>query len=483
MEPPSQAGGERPLGEEAESFFDSRPRTVSRWARMRRRIAGVLLIVTIFVAFLAPYVFVNVPVGSAGVLWRRFGGTEHRFIIPTGMTMKWPWDIVYIYNLRLQAEHVDIVALTSDALNISIGITYRWFANPESLPRLHDMIGPNYSETLLLPEINASTRRSFSLYSVSDFYGSARQDVMRSVYDAVIVPDADNHICPARFEHSQLVSETPDCLLFLSDVLIRDVALPPRIVAAIQSKIEQKQLVQEMEYRVERERIEAERKLIEAEGIRMFQETVQTGISETYLKWRGIEATVLLATSPNAKTVVIGGNGGLPLILNTGDAAAPVTAQAAAGTGEAAGSASAFDHASSVIGSLDISRPDINLKSMGSSGSASMASGAWSSDMLNRNPMASRYPLNFFGTNMDTMSDTVMPLATLGAQTAEPAVPAGSASAPDMQQYADTLGRPHLSQLINNQFGLGGAVDLLSSLPNAYRTWWSSENAAARSAP
>ncbi len=111
----------------------------------------------------------------------------------------------------------------------------------------------------------------------------------------------------------------------MSDVLVRDIVLPPRIVAAIQSKVEQEQLVKEMRFRVEREQFESERKVVEAKGIKQFQEIVQAGISEPYLKWRGIEATVMLATSPNAKTVVIGGHGGLPLILTPrrGDAASP----------------------------------------------------------------------------------------------------------------------------------------------------------------
>lgn len=477
MEPHSQTDGEDFLAKEADSLRDSQSPPASRWATIRRWLAGALLIIIIFVVFLTPYMLVNIPVGSAGVLWRRFGGTEHKFTIPTGMTVKWPWDIVYIYNVRLQAEHVDIVALTSDALNISVSITYRWFVNPSALPILQDNIGPQYAERLLLPEINASTRRSFSQYSVGDFYGAARQEVMRSVYEAVIEPDSDNQICAAEFNNGKLESERSGCLIYLTDVLIRDVGLPPRIVAAIQSKIEQKQLVQEMQYRVERERIEAERKLVEAEGIRMFQETVQSGISETYLKWRGIEATVLLATSPNAKTVVIGGNGGLPLILNTGDAATPASTSA----GEATAKPNSFNQTSSMIGSLDISHPD-NLKSMGSSGSAEIPNGAWSSDVLNRNPMASRYPLTYFDTEMYKSPSMTMPLAALGPQSTQPGFSTGSPSSSE-NSYGEVIGKPKFNQLINNQLSLGGAIDLFSSLPATYKAWLSSGNEAPQTPP
>lgn len=488
MEPHSETDSEQLWEEKAKGLPEGRSRLLFRLAQLRRQIAGTLLIVTIFVVFLAPYVFVNVPVGSAGVLWRRFGGTEHDFVIPTGMTVKWPWDIIYIYNLRLQAEHVDIVALTSDALNISVSITFRWFVNPTALPKLHDIIGPNYAESLLLPEVNASTRRSFSQYSVSDFYGLGRQDVMRSVYDAIIEPDSDNFICEKITDSKKATTDSSsNCLVYLADALIRDVALPPRIVAAIQSKIEQKQLVQEMGYRVERERIEAERKLVEAEGIRMFQETVQTGISETYLKWRGIEATVLLATSPNAKTVVIGGAGNLPLILNTGDSASPaVTPSNSVATvaGEMQAEGAASDQPTPITGSVDVTRPDTRLQSSGFSSSANMPNGAWSNDVLKGSFTRTLYPLSSqsMSPNSAQVFGPTQSTAVLGAQSVQPTIPAGTASKSD-NQYAETIAKPHLPQLVNGQFSIGGAFDLFSALPDVYRTWLSSENAAARSAP
>ena len=76
-------------------------------------------------------------------------------------------------------------------------------------------------------------------------------------------------------------------------------------------------MIQEYKFRVEREAQESKRKQIEADGIAAFQKTVSQGISESYLRWRGIEATLLLSQSPNAKVVVIGsGRDGLPIILN-----------------------------------------------------------------------------------------------------------------------------------------------------------------------
>jgi regulator of protease activity HflC (stomatin/prohibitin superfamily) len=106
--------------------------------------------------------------------------------------------------------------------------------------------------------------------------------------------------------------------LEIHDVLIKSIVLPPQIAGAIQNKLEQEQVAEEFTFRVIRERREAERKRVEAEGIRDFQTIIADGIDEDLLKWKGIEATLELAKSENAKVIIVGGGkDGLPLILNT----------------------------------------------------------------------------------------------------------------------------------------------------------------------
>src|SRR5204862_3964406 len=116
----------------------------------------------------------------------------------------------------------------------------------------------------------------------------------------------------------------------LYDILVTGIELPAAIVAAINRKTEQYYIAEEYKFRVEREKRESERKKIEAEGIREFQQIVSQGISDSYLRWRGIEATVQLAQSPNSKIVIMGsGKDGLPIILGNVDT--PQTASAAPG--------------------------------------------------------------------------------------------------------------------------------------------------------
>jgi hypothetical protein len=85
---------------------------------------------------------------------------------------------------------------------------------------------------------------------------------------------------------------------------------------AIRHKLAQKHLSREYKYRVEKEKLEKERKRIEAEGIALFQQGIPGGISEQYLRWKALDATLALARSPNSKVVVIGGGKeGMPIIL------------------------------------------------------------------------------------------------------------------------------------------------------------------------
>jgi regulator of protease activity HflC (stomatin/prohibitin superfamily) len=97
---------------------------------------------------------------------------------------------------------------------------------------------------------------------------------------------------------------------------LRKLTLPARLAAAIEEKLGAEQESQRMQFVLSRERQEAERRRIEAQGIADFQRVVSQGIDERLLRWKGIEATQKLAESPNTKVVVIGsGKDGLPVIL------------------------------------------------------------------------------------------------------------------------------------------------------------------------
>jgi hypothetical protein len=125
-------------------------------------------------------------------------------------------------------------------------------------------------------------------------------------------------------------------MVLLSNVLIRRVTLPADLQASIDRKMIQHQAALEYVYRLDRERLEAQRKRIEATGIRDFQQIVGANLTEPYLRWLGIDATLRLAQSPGSRLVIVGGRDGLPVILNpSGDPATPGAAPAGTTPGNA----------------------------------------------------------------------------------------------------------------------------------------------------
>lgn len=150
------------------------------------------------------------------------------------------------------------------------------------------------------PQIRSHLRGVTASYEAKALYTSAREMIA-----ARILQDLN----PA-YEKAGFINAA---------ILLREIKLPQLVSQAIEEKVKAEQEAQRMVFVLQKEQQEAERKRIEAKGIRDFQQTVSEGISPQLLKWKGIEATEILARSNNAKIVIIGGADGLPLILNTKD--------------------------------------------------------------------------------------------------------------------------------------------------------------------
>jgi regulator of protease activity HflC (stomatin/prohibitin superfamily) len=270
-------------------------------------IAVMIMIFVFIVVYFSDQIFYNIPPGSVGVLWQRFGGTVMGRYLDEGLHVVWPWDKVYIYNTRLQQLEQDFDVLSADGLKMTVNIAYRFQAIPQTVPALHEYVGPNYVSVLLTTEIGARARDVFSRNTPEEIFSDRRIQIQQEILSDV---QAD-----LRKTFSPMAGHPID-FIKLDDVLIRGITLPPAVEAAINRKEEQKQLNLEYDYRLLREAKETERKRIEAQGIREFQDIVSSGITPSYLKWQGIEATLELARSNNSKVVIIGsGKDGLPIIL------------------------------------------------------------------------------------------------------------------------------------------------------------------------
>jgi prohibitin 2 len=278
------------------------------WRRNSLGITLTALGLACLLAYLANNLFISVLPGEAGVLWSRFGGgTITETVYGEGLHVIFPWNHMYKYNVRFQQRSATFDVLSHDGLSIVAVITVRFKPVVQNVARLHKFVGPRYVETLLLPEVGAHARERIAHYRPEDLYSGARFTIQHEILQRLI-NETRVRIGP---QSARLTD-----FLYVQDVFIESVTLPEDVAKAIRDKLSQLQHLQEYEYIVQRERREAERKEIEAQGIRAFQDIVNEGISDRYLRWKGIDATLQLAQSPNSKIVVIGaGQDGLPIIL------------------------------------------------------------------------------------------------------------------------------------------------------------------------
>jgi regulator of protease activity HflC (stomatin/prohibitin superfamily) len=277
------------------------------------------MVATLVAVVLYPHMVVTVPSGQVGVLWKRFGGgtvLDPRKLKGEGFNLILPWNRVFLYDLRLQSFTEPYNAISSDGVSLTATIIVRFRLQRDAVPVLHQAIGPNYKQVLVQPGIGSLTRQVIAEYTAEQAYSTARQEIQDKIRNLV-----EERLSEKMMEHegeegeeSYRVSMSATFILY--DILVTGIELPAAIVAAINRKTEQYYIAEEYKFRVEREKRESERKKIEAEGIRDFQQIVSQGISESYLRWRGIEATLQLSQSTNSKVVLIGsGKDGLPIIL------------------------------------------------------------------------------------------------------------------------------------------------------------------------
>ncbi|MDG3442748.1 prohibitin family protein [Nitrospirillum amazonense] len=297
---------------------------LKRWAdanSLSLYAAGLLLLLAALA--LAPAVVVAVPAGSVGVLWHRFGnGTVTDHVLEEGTHVIAPWDQIYIYDSRLQTLTRTYPAVAANGLTMEVEMSVRFRINPHAAGLVHKLAGPDYADTLVRPKIASLLYEFVSQHSPEEFYSLNRAEIQAYLLkrDREEFPLPTRETAPDTLTlEEQMASGHGPALVRVEDILISSVTLPDSVRAAIERKAEQQQIMQEYDFRLAREAKERDRKRIEAEGIRDFQATVANTITPEYLRLRGIEATSAFATSPNAKTIIIGGRDGLPVILNTGD--------------------------------------------------------------------------------------------------------------------------------------------------------------------
>ena len=255
------------------------------------------LVLCLVLVFFFDRILISIHSGERGVLWRWLGaGTVIETVYPEGLHVILPFNKMYIYNTRKQQFSDSIDVLTFDGLTVRVKYTIRYYLEPSTLPLLHQMVGPDYVNVAIRPDVRSVIRTLFGQYKPEEIYTSQKAIQL-------LVSEQSKVQLAARY-------------VKIDDVPIESITLPASISRAIEEKMVQQQREGEYTYRLSIAKKESERLQVESEGVRIYNETVNKTLTPSILKWEGIRATQELSKSANAKVVVIGsGQSGLPIIL------------------------------------------------------------------------------------------------------------------------------------------------------------------------
>lgn len=263
------------------------------------------LVFLLLLAILWPWVFVTIHAGEAGVYYRRFGdGTIVDKVYGEGFYVVAPWDILTVYNVRFQTNPHEMDVLSNKGMQVHVKMAIRYQPEYDTLGVLHQKVGPDYFRKIIIPDVEATIRKVAGKYDVEKLYAS-QKDILQKLTN-------------------EAFSSANDKYLNLDGLLITKIEMPPKIKAAIEKKQEEQQLLEAYQYKLAREKLEAQRRKIEAKGIQVANTIIASSLSDKLLRWKGIEATLDVSKSPNAKIVLFGsGKTGLPVLFDTNTAIPP----------------------------------------------------------------------------------------------------------------------------------------------------------------
>lgn len=262
--------------------------------RMGLQRGGVILGITAVTVILLLLSLAYVPPGHVGVLVS-FGRVTDR-VLPEGTHLVWPWQSNNRLSVRTRELKEAASVPSNEGLIVTLDTSLLFRLSADHAHEVYRTIGPRYVEVVIEPNLRSAIRSVTAAHSANALYTGERELVAQQI-------------------SKELTAQLAQRGIVVESVLLRDVKLPSMLATAIEAKQQAEQDALRMNFVLQKEKQEAERKRIEAAGIRDFQQIVAQGISQQLLTWKGIEATEKLATSANAKTVIVGGRNGLPIIL------------------------------------------------------------------------------------------------------------------------------------------------------------------------
>ncbi len=255
------------------------------------------LVVVVFIAVALLQAVTVIPAGHVGVV--DFFGTVSPVTLKAGINLVNPFARIVKFSVKTQELKEVMDVPSKEGLTVQLELSALFHLNPEKTAEVYKTVGPEYMHIILVPQFRSVARGVTASYDARALYTSEREQLAQTILkdlQAIVEP------------RGITIESTP----------LRKVGLPAGLTASIEQKLQAEQESQRMQFVLQKERQEAERKRIEAQGIADFQAIVTKGISDQLLRWKGIEATEKIAQSPNTKVVIIGaGKDGLPLILDT----------------------------------------------------------------------------------------------------------------------------------------------------------------------
>jgi regulator of protease activity HflC (stomatin/prohibitin superfamily) len=265
-------------------------------ARLRWPLAALVLGLTVVFSMVR-----IIPPGQVGVLilFGKVYGT-----IPEGVHLINPLASVELMNVRTKEVFEHAEAPSKEGLNVELEVSCLYHLMADKADQVYRQIGLNYDDIVVKPQFRAAIRGNTVKHEAKDLYTSGREVIANEIFQ-------------------DLAGDLRQRGVEVEKILLRRIQLPKSVVEAINSKLAADQDAQRMQFVLAKEKQEAERKRIEAQGIQDFQRIISQGLTDQLLRWKGIETTRALAESPNSKIVIVGGKDGLPLILNAEPGGAP----------------------------------------------------------------------------------------------------------------------------------------------------------------
>ncbi|MEI9943709.1 MAG: prohibitin family protein [Chitinophagaceae bacterium] len=274
-----------------------------RYAKILKAVALVMIITGILLKSV-----VQINAGEVGV--KSLFGKVQNDVLSSGLHFINPFVEVKSLDIKTQnytmsgmhdegsrASDDAMRVLTADGLEVTIDLTVLYKLIPSDAPKLIRETGIDYTDKIVRPLTRTKIRDNAVYYDAISLYSNKRDEFQFRIFKSI-------------------EEDLKKRGLILEQLLVRNITLPQSVKTTIEQKINAEQDAQKMQFVLQKEKQEAERKRVEAQGIADYQRIINIGLTDQQLQYEQIKAYLELAKSPNSKVIIMG-KGNTPVILDS----------------------------------------------------------------------------------------------------------------------------------------------------------------------